>query len=588
MSQQQDESQLHDQSDLDDVDQESPRRDRRGAIAAAVVGGLVVLAGGAYVTGYFMAGDKTPRNATVQGIAIGGLTSDEAQQKLRGAIAPKAEAAITLQADGKQAAIKPAEAGLVVDYAKTVEAAGAGRSWNPNHIVQVLSGGGDLELVTTTDDAKLAAAVKAAAPTFAVQAKNADLTLTAGKAQVTEGVDGKALQVDQATAGVKQAWLKETSVAAPIATTAPEITTAAVTKVADEQLKPVLSGPIPLKTKDGQAFEVPLKAIVDSTTLTKSGTTFAVATDMKKLFAASKASIDALKYEQGRDAKIQLQGGKPVVVPSVDGLGVSEANFTKAVQPVLAKTGAERTATVEVTKVPAKYTTADAQKAGVKEVTGEFTTQFPYAEYRNVNLTRAAAGINGTYLKPGDTFSLNKVLGERTAANGYIDGYVIEGGVLKKEVGGGVSQSATTTFNAAFFAGLEDVEHHPHTLYFPRYPAGREATVYYGALDLQFKNNTKYGVLMQAYVQKAAPGQQGSITVKVWSTKTYEVKSSALNKSNFTTGTTRISKDPKCEYQAPIQGFDVNYQRLFYQGGALVRTERFFWRYSPGDEIKCA
>lgn len=581
-------SEFHDESEPnDDIAQRPRKRDRRGVLAASVVGGLVVLAGGAYVAGYVMAGDKTPKNAAVQGVAIGGMTADQAEQTLRKAMAPKAEAPITLERDGKKVVIKPTEVGMVVDYATTIEAAGAGRSWNPNHIVQVLSGGGDLDLVTTTDSAKLTAALQAAAPQFAVQAKNADLALTAGAVKVTPGVEGKALEVDKAATAVTQAWRKQTTVAAPVAVTEPEVTTEAVTKVADEQLKPVLSGPIPLKTKDGKAFEVPLKAIIDATTLKKEGATFSVTTDLKKLFAGSQTSIDALKYPEGRDASIELQGGKAVVVPSVDGMGITEGNFTKAVQPVLAKTGAERTAVVEVTKVPAKYTTADAQKAGVKEVTGEFTTQFPYAEYRNVNLSRAAAGINGTYLKPGDTFSLNQVLGERTPANGYIDGYVIQGGVLKKETGGGVSQSATTTFNAAFFAGLEDVEHHPHTLYFPRYPAGREATVYYGSLDLKFRNNTQYGVLMQAYVNKAAPGGQGSITVRVWSTKTYTVKSTTPVKSNFTTGRTITSNDPKCEYQAPIKGFDVNYQRQFYQGGSLVRTERFFWRYSPGDEIKC-
>ncbi|WP_284548330.1 VanW family protein [Aestuariimicrobium sp. T2.26MG-19.2B] len=564
------------------------RRRPHAVVGASVVGGLVVIAGAAYAVGYVMAGDNTPKNASVQGIPIGGMPAQEAEQKLQKQIAPKAEAAIILKGPDKQASIKPAAAGLSVDYAATVRAAGAGRSWSPLHIVNVLRGGGSLDLVTTSDPAKLKAAVTAVAPQFAVEPRDASLAVVGGKAKITEAVQGQSLDVDKATAEVRQAWLERTSVDAPLTTSDPQITTEAVTTVAEQQLSPVLSGPIPLKTRDGKAFEVPLQALVASTTVKQTGTTFTVSTDMKKLFAGSQDSIATLKYPQGRNASIQLQGGKPVVVPSIDGRGVTEANFIKAVQPVLARTGAERTAVVEVTKVPASYTTADAQKAGVKEVTGEFTTQFPYAEYRNNNLSHAAAGINNTYLKPGDTFSLNRVLGERTAGNGYIDGYVIEGGVLKKEVGGGVSQSATTTYNAAFFAGLEDVEHHPHSLYFPRYPAGREATVYYGSLDLKFRNNTNYGVLVQAYVNKAAPGGMGSITVRIWSTKIYTVKSSDLVKSNFTTGKVITSKDPKCEYQAPIRGFDVHYSRLFYQGGSLVRTEKFFWRYSPGDEIKCA
>ena len=80
--------------------------------------------------------------------------------------------------------------------------------------------------------------------------------------------------------------------------------------------------------------------------------------------------------------------------------------------------------------------------------------------------------IDGTVLKPGETFSLNDTVGERTAENGFVKGFIIENGIFKEDYGGGVSQSATTTFNAAFFAGLEDVEHKPHSFYIDRYPVG--------------------------------------------------------------------------------------------------------------------
>ena len=140
-------------------------------------------------------------------------------------------------------------------------------------------------------------------------------------------------------------------------------------------------------------------------------------------------------------------------------------------------------------------------------------------------------------LKPGETFSLNGVVGERTAANGFVEGFVIQGGKFKRELGGGVSQSATTTFNAMFFAGLKDVEHRPHTLYISRYPAGREATVSWPSLDMSFQNDTKYGVLVQAFRVNGSPGRQGSITVRMWSTKTYDkVVATSPSRSNFTTG----------------------------------------------------
>jgi len=276
------------------------------------------------------------------------------------------------------------------------------------------------------------------------------------------------------------------------------------------------------------------------------------------------------------------------VVPAVDGTRVEAQALARAVEPVLTLKGDERTADVELTGAKAAFSTEDAERLGITEVTGQFTTYFPYAEYRNVNIGRAAKLINGTLLKPGETFSLNGVVGERTKANGFTEGFIINGGKFQRELGGGVSQSATTTYNAMFFAGLKDVEHQPHTLYIDRYPPGREATVAWPDLDLKFQNDTRYGVLVQASTVRSTPGRRGSITVRMWSTKTYDkVESSALAKSNFTSGRDLVDTSSSCEPQAPAQGFDVRYSRLFYRGGEVVKRERFSWRYGPTDRIRC-
>ena len=176
---------------------------------------------------------------------------------------------------------------------------------------------------------------------------------------------------------------------------------------------------------------------------------------------------------------------------------------------MLIKPAAERTVSAQLTGAKATFSTADAKKLGIKRVTGKFTTYFPYLPYRNINIGRAAALINGTVLKPGDVFSLNKIVGERTVANGFTKGFIIKGGRFKKELGGGVSQSATTTYNAMFFAGLKDIFHKPHGLFIDRYPPGREATVAWPGVDLKFQNDTKYGVLVQAYIVKGTPSQEG-------------------------------------------------------------------------------
>ncbi len=137
------------------------------------------------------------------------------------------------------------------------------------------------------------------------------------------------------------------------------------------------------------------------------------------------------------------------------------------------------------------------------------------------------------FLKPGETFSMNKVLGPRTTARGWMAGGAIDGGRVVERMGGGISQTTTTTFNAIFFAGLEDIYHKPHSLYFSRYPMGREATLDYNSVDMKFRNNTDYGVLMQAFTNNPKVGGQGSVTVRVWSTKMYDVKATDPVQSNF-------------------------------------------------------
>ena len=136
-------------------------------------------------------------------------------------------------------------------------------------------------------------------------------------------------------------------------------------------------------------------------------------------------------------------------------------------------------------------------------------------------------------------FSLNGIVGERTVANGFTEGYIISDGILVTDLGGGVSQMATTTFNPAFFAGLEDVEHKPHSFYIDRYPMGREATVAWGSVDLRFKNDTPYGVLVTADVTPSTPTTSGVVTVSMWSTKFWDITSRTSDPYNFTDAETR-------------------------------------------------
>jgi vancomycin resistance protein YoaR len=572
-----------------DPAEKSGRNKRSGVVAAVVAGAVVALVGAVYLVGYVMAGDRLPKEAQIAGVTVGGLSTTEATEKLQAELGERATSPIPVTAGNEKSEVVPAQAGLGVDWAASVELAGGGRSLDPRHIWRVLTGGSQTDPVIVTDSDALETAVAGLAKDVDREPKDAKLAFDDGKVVQTDGKDGVSLDQGRAAEAIEQAYLtSDQPVDLPAEVTEPEITTAEVAELATTYAKPAVSAPVKVRAGAAGSFEVTPTMIGKSITFVAADGTLKPQLDADRLRKVADDAVSEVELKKPKNATVKLVDGKPEVVPAVNGTTVTAASLAATVEPLLSKTGKERTGDVELTGAKASFSTADAEKLGIKQVTGKFTTYFPYATYRNVNIGRAAELINGTVLEPGETFSLNGIVGERTKANGFVEGYIIQGGKFKKELGGGVSQSATTTFNAMFFAGLKDIQHQPHTLYIDRYPPGREATVAWPSLDLKFQNDTDYGVLVQAYTSDSTPSKKGSITVKMWSTKTYdEIDSSELAKSNFTTGREITDDDPKCEPQAPVQGFDVNYSRIFRNDDKVVRTEKFHWRYAPTDRITC-
>jgi vancomycin resistance protein YoaR len=155
-----------------------------------------------------------------------------------------------------------------------------------------------------------------------------------------------------------------------------------------------------------------------------------------------------------------------------------------------------------------------ARKLGVIEPIGAFTTNHAAGEPRVLNIHRIADLIQGQVINPGATFSINDFVGQRTAAKGFVDAPVIDEHYnFSTDIGGGISQFATTIFNAAFFSGLDIPSYFMHGIYISRYPYGRESTISYPGPDVRIRNNTPYGVLIWPTYTDT------SITVTMYSTK---------------------------------------------------------------------
>jgi vancomycin resistance protein YoaR len=199
------------------------------------------------------------------------------------------------------------------------------------------------------------------------------------------------------------------------------------------------------------------------------------------------------------------------------------------------------------------------------DVIGSFTTYHPACRYpcRVTNIQLIADTVDDTVVQPGEIFSVNELVGQRTRTKGYVAAGAIIGGEIvccdhPANIGGGTSQFATTLYNAAFFAGLEDIYHRPHSIWFSRYPMGREATLGYPGLDVKFRNNTGYALIIDTSHTST------SITVKIIGIN--DIKSV----KSYRTGTATTSGGGYVKIRQLI---------TFYDGS----TENHYWshRYNP-------
>ncbi len=198
------------------------------------------------------------------------------------------------------------------------------------------------------------------------------------------------------------------------------------------------------------------------------------------------------------------------IVPGVSGPKVSTDIAIAEIFSASASPGRTGLLPLENSAEP-DITAADLDELGVEHLVSKFTTYHDCCGNRVENIHLMADTIDGAIVLPGEEFSLNGFVGERTTAKGYLPAGTIINGEIVDTVGGGVSQFATTFYNAVFWGGYTDVTHKPHSFYFSRYPEGIEATINWPNLDLAFRNDTDQAILINAVYTDS------SLTVKFFS-----------------------------------------------------------------------
>ncbi len=205
-------------------------------------------------------------------------------------------------------------------------------------------------------------------------------------------------------------------------------------------------------------------------------------------------------YKEPQDAYVSTneETGKTEVHTHVN--GVDFAISMEEAEKIIAEDKEEYVIPLEIT-IPDK-TLEDLGEEAFPDELATYTTRYdPTNTNRSNNLEISAEKINGTIIMPGETFSYNQTVGERTIEAGYKEAGAYAGGKVVQDVGGGICQTSSTLYNAVLLANLEIVERSNHQFLTSYVDAGRDATVAWGSIDFKFKNTRTYPIKIVATVK---------------------------------------------------------------------------------------
>ena len=538
------------------------------AAAVVLVGGGVAVAG---------SGDGIPAGTTVRGVDIGGLSRAAAVSRLSSSFGTERTSSISLVADGEVLQLDPVKAGIDLDESATVDRAlSAG---TVDRLMARLGSSRSVDPVPLYDVARLRAELQRLKKGFDRAPREGAVRFTPEGVPVeARPLTGRSLDVDGTVRALQASYLS-TRVDAAADITPVKTTTEDVRRARDEVAAPAVAHGITIDVA-GDRLRVDRIDIAKALRLEAVDGEIVPRLEAEVLHERVAGRLRTVGTP-AVDATFDVSSGTPVVVPSRTGMSVSAADLSSAVMEVLTDP-APRRASAPLTVSQPRVSTAVAQGLGVREVIGSFTTRHPCCRPRVQNIHRIADIVDGYVLRPGDRFDLNGFVGPRDKARGFMEAPQILEGQFVDRVGGGVSQFATTLFNAVFFSGLKDITHTPHSYYISRYPPGREATVSFPLPDLIFENDSPHGVLIKTSYTGT------SITVTFWGTRRFDrVKALTGPRTRIRDFGTEYVDREDCTATEGEKGFDIVVTRVFVDGGREIRRERFTTRYKPEPRFIC-
>lgn len=550
----------------------------------------------------------------VSGIPLGGLSKAEAEALLRERLTfPFAAAFAFRYADDVWHGI-PDDLGMQIQFPATVENAfrygrGDDELLNMQHRVKALMIGKNFEPVLLFDERVAFNFITGIAQYIDIPMEQPSITLQGASVEITPGKPGRML--DRALTLTMLEMLAESMRTTELDLPVVDLETTGENLAEKKaQLEKILSTPFKLYVAEDGSYRVVDEITGDllagwinfTPIIDKSHITIEM-TVKRDPFYNRLVALSVDLYQKPQNAKFifndetrQLEPFANAVVGKELDIEASLKNIQSAIQE-----GRGDAELVLKLSEPEVEVSATAAELGITELAfSQFTYFYGSSPERVQNIIAGSAPFHGLLIKPGEVFSMAENIGDINLENGFAEAAVIVGNETVQGVGGGICQVSTTLFRTALNYGLPITERHPHAyrvFYYERLAngnidpnlSGLDASVFFPVLDLKFKNDTPYWILMEVYVNPTA----SSIQWKFYSTnvKRYvELK---------TTGPTNLTEpdDPIYRENAelatgvieqldwPVKGADVDVVRTVYENGYVHLQDRFVTNYRPQQAI---
>ncbi|MGH3072313.1 MAG: VanW family protein [Gaiellaceae bacterium] len=424
-----------------------------------------------------------------------------------------------------------------------------------------------LVALPTTD--ALAARLSAALP----RPRRAQVVSRAGAFRIIPAKPGDAVDAGRLVPSLREAALTGARTLSPaLVHVEPELTTAAAEEAVAEA-EALVDEPIALSFKGEELGTLAPARLAKLVRFRPDGSRFRVSLHPGRLAKAVEPLLDGWRA-RAVNARFVFDGTRVRIRPSRPGLAVDGPWVADSVAAAAASS--IHRASLRLKHVRADLTTAEAKKLGIRGQISTFTTDMGTSSSNRIhNVQLMAEYIDGTIVRPGDTFSFNDRVGPRTVERGFREGQMIIGSLLLPAIGGGVCQTATTLFNNAFELGLPIVERHNHSFYISHYPMGRDATVSWGGPDFAFRNDLKSAILIKTRYTDT------TLTFSFYGTDPRRrVVVSTGERTNWRAPRTTYALDPyaprgsvRTVSGSNQSGFDVTVTRKVYERGKLLRRD---------------